>query len=109
MGPATITVRFIMPGPAKEPLADSPWYSFDFGPVHFTVISTEHNFSRGSKQVGGGGDPFSNISLIIPPIFLPKFTVVWDLALLKVRNCNAEHEQTPPCLSFRSELVNPFL
>lgn len=43
--------RFIMPGAAEEPMADSPWYGFDFGPVHFTVISTEHDFSVGSKQV----------------------------------------------------------
>lgn len=43
--------RFIMPGAAEEPMADSPWYGFDFGPVHFTVMSTEHNFSVGSKQV----------------------------------------------------------
>ncbi|CAN0374108.1 unnamed protein product, partial [Ectocarpus sp. 8 AP-2014] len=42
--------RFIMPGAAEEPMADSPWYGFDFGPVHFTVMSTEHNFSVGSKQ-----------------------------------------------------------
>ncbi|CAM9187858.1 unnamed protein product [Ectocarpus fasciculatus] len=42
--------RFIMPGAAEEPMADSPWYGFDFGPVHFTVISTEHDFSVGSKQ-----------------------------------------------------------
>lgn len=43
--------RFIMPGAAEEPMADSPWYGFDFGPVHFTVMSTEHDFSPGSKQV----------------------------------------------------------
>ncbi|CAM9414414.1 unnamed protein product [Laminaria digitata] len=42
--------RFRMPGEAGEVMADSPWYGFDFGPVHFTVISTEHDFTPGSKQ-----------------------------------------------------------
>jgi hypothetical protein len=35
--------RFRMPG-------TDPWYSFDFGPIHFTVISTEHDFHRSSEQ-----------------------------------------------------------
>jgi hypothetical protein len=26
------------------------WYSFEYGLVHFTVFSTEHNFTRGSPQ-----------------------------------------------------------
>ncbi len=26
------------------------WYSFDYGPVHFTFISTEHNFTLGTVQ-----------------------------------------------------------
>ena len=26
------------------------WYSFEYGPVHFTFISTEHNFTTGSVQ-----------------------------------------------------------
>ncbi|CAM9572762.1 unnamed protein product, partial [Phaeothamnion confervicola] len=42
--------RFPMPPPADDPLADTPWYSFDYGPVHFTVISTEHDFGRPSNQ-----------------------------------------------------------
>jgi hypothetical protein len=31
--------------------ADKPWYSFASGPVHFTVMSTEHNWTSGSEQV----------------------------------------------------------
>eukprot|EP00281_Chroomonas_sp_CCMP1168_P005804 CAMPEP_0206278652 /NCGR_PEP_ID=MMETSP0047_2-20121206/37539_1 /ASSEMBLY_ACC=CAM_ASM_000192 /TAXON_ID=195065 /ORGANISM="Chroomonas mesostigmatica_cf, Strain CCMP1168" /LENGTH=606 /DNA_ID=CAMNT_0053708421 /DNA_START=110 /DNA_END=1931 /DNA_ORIENTATION=+ len=31
--------RFTMPGTER----DMPWYSFDHGPVHFCVISTEHD------------------------------------------------------------------
>ena len=33
---------FPMPGPAAHPQDDAPWYSFDYGAVHFTVMSTEH-------------------------------------------------------------------
>lgn len=38
--------RFPMPTPAR----DQPWYSFDYGFVHFTFMSTEHDYSIGSKQ-----------------------------------------------------------
>ncbi|XP_042479445.1 probable inactive purple acid phosphatase 27 isoform X2 [Macadamia integrifolia] len=37
---------FPMPTSAK----DKPWYSIEQGPVHFTVISTEHNWSPNSEQ-----------------------------------------------------------
>ncbi|KAJ4979941.1 hypothetical protein NE237_010721 [Protea cynaroides] len=37
---------FPMPTSAK----DKPWYSIKQGPVHFTVVSTEHNFSCNSEQ-----------------------------------------------------------
>jgi len=26
------------------------WWSFDYGPIHFVFISTEHNFTVGSEQ-----------------------------------------------------------
>lgn len=29
---------------------DKPWYSFEMGPVHFLVISMEHDFTPGSEQ-----------------------------------------------------------
>ncbi|CAK9147487.1 unnamed protein product, partial [Ilex paraguariensis] len=37
---------FPMPTPAK----DKPWYSIEQGSVHFTVISTEHDWSKNSEQ-----------------------------------------------------------
>ncbi|CAM9562615.1 unnamed protein product [Choristocarpus tenellus] len=43
--------RFLMPGPASDPTLDAPWYGFNFGPIHFTVMSTEHDFRTGSEQV----------------------------------------------------------
>lgn len=30
---------------------DKPWYSIEQGPVHFTVISSEHNYKEHSEQV----------------------------------------------------------
>ncbi len=33
-----------MPTPAR----DQPWYSFDYGFIHFTFMSTEHDFSIGA-------------------------------------------------------------
>jgi hypothetical protein len=36
-----------MPTSAK----DKPWYSIEQGPVHFTVISTEHDWTENSEQV----------------------------------------------------------
>jgi len=38
---------FPMPTPAK----DKPWYSIEPASVHFTVISTEHDWSQNSEQV----------------------------------------------------------
>ncbi|KAK3001823.1 hypothetical protein RJ639_022452 [Escallonia herrerae] len=37
---------FPMPTPAK----DKPWYSTEQGSVHFTIISTEHDWSNNSEQ-----------------------------------------------------------
>eukprot|EP01117_Protostelium_nocturnum_P003426 TRINITY_DN1444_c0_g3_i2.p1 TRINITY_DN1444_c0_g3~~TRINITY_DN1444_c0_g3_i2.p1 ORF type:complete len:577 (+),score=193.02 TRINITY_DN1444_c0_g3_i2:202-1932(+) len=37
--------RFLMPHKYGK-----PWYSFEYGPVHFTTFSTEHDFSKGSEQ-----------------------------------------------------------
>lgn len=37
---------FPMPTPAK----DKPWYSIEQGSVHFTVISTEHDWTEDSEQ-----------------------------------------------------------
>jgi hypothetical protein len=36
--------RFNMPNNNK------PWYSFNLGPAHFTLMSTEHDFTVGSEQ-----------------------------------------------------------
>ncbi|XP_064404192.1 uncharacterized protein LOC135349586 [Halichondria panicea] len=38
--------RFPMPRPSL----DEAWYEFDYGPVHFFLMSTEHNFTVGSPQ-----------------------------------------------------------
>ena len=41
--------HFSMPGPAE----DKPWYSFDYGPIHFTIYSTEHRFHPGELHLWG--------------------------------------------------------
>uniref|UniRef100_A0A803MYF6 Purple acid phosphatase Fn3-like domain-containing protein n=1 Tax=Chenopodium quinoa TaxID=63459 RepID=A0A803MYF6_CHEQI len=41
---------FRMPTSAK----DKPWYSIEQGPVHFTVISTEHDWKPNSEEVDMG-------------------------------------------------------
>ncbi|KAK9811159.1 hypothetical protein WJX73_007407 [Symbiochloris irregularis] len=53
----TVSKRFKMPGYHSgaanhhEHEANSPfWYSFEYGSVHFTIISTEHDLSHGSEQ-----------------------------------------------------------
>jgi len=45
-----LTSRFHMPSPSVPAVADETWWSIDFGPVHFTVISTEHDFNQSSAQ-----------------------------------------------------------
>lgn len=46
--------RFHMPSPNGAPLpvgrTRNMWYSFDYGPVHFTFMSSEHDFLIGSPQ-----------------------------------------------------------
>lgn len=43
-----------MPTPAR----DQPWYSFDYGFVHFTFMSTEHDYSIGTRST----------TTLLPPI-----------------------------------------
>ena len=38
---------FPMPTAAK----DKPWYSIEQGSIHFTIISTEHDWTKNSEQV----------------------------------------------------------
>lgn len=40
--------RFTMPKKSGSNLVF--WYSYDYGPIHFTVFSAEHNFTNGSRQ-----------------------------------------------------------
>lgn len=42
--------RFHMPSAPSSPHTAPFWYSFDYGSVHFTVISTEHDITHGSVQ-----------------------------------------------------------
>ncbi|CAH9085272.1 unnamed protein product [Cuscuta epithymum] len=47
-GECGIPYETYFPMPTSE--KDKPWYSIEQGPVHFTVISTEHNWAQNSEQ-----------------------------------------------------------
>ncbi len=48
--------RLQMPRSAE----DKPWYSFDFGPIHFLQYSTEHVFAKGQPQVEAASPAYSH-------------------------------------------------
>ncbi|CAN1128266.1 Probable inactive purple acid phosphatase 27 [Linum perenne] len=48
-GECGVPYETYFPMPTSE--KDKPWYSIQQGPVHFTVISTEHPWSLGSQQL----------------------------------------------------------
>ncbi|BDA43217.1 probable inactive purple acid phosphatase 27 [Coccomyxa sp. Obi] len=48
-----VAKRFLMPNSATAsgPSSNAPfWYGFDYGSVHFAIISTEHDLRKGSPQ-----------------------------------------------------------
>ncbi|KAL5489146.1 hypothetical protein EMCRGX_G018204 [Ephydatia muelleri] len=49
--------RFPMPTPAQ----DQPWFGFDFGSVHFVLMSTEHRYDNGSAQLQYLDDHLSTV------------------------------------------------
>jgi hypothetical protein len=59
--------RFRMPAPADDPQNDTPWYSLDHGPVHFTVMSTEHDFGPGSPQFEFIANDFEAVDRVVTP------------------------------------------
>jgi hypothetical protein len=84
--------RFIMPPPSnnhilqqiqhkqqqqQQPIADSlnnfdvkedtPWYSFNYGNIHFVMMSTEHNFTVGSLQYEWIVADLSAVDRVITP------------------------------------------
>ncbi|CAM9462002.1 unnamed protein product [Discosporangium mesarthrocarpum] len=62
--------RFLMPGPAARPELDTPWYGIDFGPVHFTVMSTEHDWREGSAQRIFLKEDFASVNRTITPFLV---------------------------------------
>ncbi|KAB1216264.1 putative inactive purple acid phosphatase 27 [Morella rubra] len=54
---------FQMPTPAM----DSPWYSIEQGSVHFTVISTEHDWSVGSGQYNWMAADMASVDRSVTP------------------------------------------
>ena len=67
----------------SAPRANAPfWYSYDYGSVHFTVISTEHSLERGSPQYRVRSGP--------PPL------VLW---LSVSPQSGVHHRGSGPCLA----------
>jgi hypothetical protein len=57
--------RFHMPG--DEAADNAPfWYSFEYGSVHFTVLSSEHALEPGSKQHRWLADDLANVDRWAP-------------------------------------------
>ena len=54
-------------GPGEDPRGDQPWYSFDYGPVHVTVASTEHDFREGSPQYAWLAHDLSQVDRKVTP------------------------------------------
>ncbi len=71
---------FQMPTPA----ADKPWYSIESGPVHFTVMSTEHNWAAGSEQASWR--KVFTWDRFVPSKFInvatTSFEIIWPLTLV---------------------------
>jgi hypothetical protein len=64
-------VRFHMPSPTYKNLRNL-WYSFEMGPVHFTTMSTEHDFLEGSIQYNWIKNDLASVNRNLTPwvIFL---------------------------------------
>ena len=68
--------------PMPTPATDKPWYSIEQGPVHFTIISTEHDWKPNSEQVSFGcphsvfaksGHVLFVIDIVKTPLFLEQY------------------------------------
>jgi hypothetical protein len=55
--------RFPMPRPAL----DQPWYNIDYGSVHYLIMSTEHNFTKGSVQYQYLENDLQNVDRSLTP------------------------------------------
>ncbi|KJE91696.1 hypothetical protein CAOG_02793 [Capsaspora owczarzaki ATCC 30864] len=72
--------RFLMPGSKPTSKAgvrmdggivkDSPWYSANYGPIHLTVMSTEHDFSAGSTQLAWIEQDLASVDRSVTPWLL---------------------------------------
>ncbi|KAK4407606.1 putative inactive purple acid phosphatase 27, partial [Sesamum angolense] len=68
---------FPMPTAAR----DKPWYSIEQGSVHFTVISTEHNWSVNSEQYEWMNKDMAAVDRTRTPWLIFAGTIEVDLAL----------------------------
>lgn len=53
--------------PAQAGASQQPWYSFEHGMAHFTVMSTEHDFGQGSPQLSFLARDLANVDRAVTP------------------------------------------
>lgn len=71
----TVASRFSMPGDDADANAAAPngpanppfWYSYNYGSVHFTVVSTEHSLERDSHQYKWLEADFKSVDRCVTP------------------------------------------
>lgn len=66
---------------------DKPWYSFESGPVHFTVMSTEHNWTSESEQFKWIQNDFASVDRKRTPWLVftghrPQYSSAIDLGII---------------------------
>jgi hypothetical protein len=67
MMPQPINPQQMQQGTALDINYNQPWYSYDIGLVHFLSMSTEHNFTVGSKQYLFIEQDLENVNRTVTP------------------------------------------
>lgn len=62
------SARFHMPNGATNP--NTQWWSINYGNIHFTVLSFEHNFTQGSEQFNWMVSDFQSVDRSVTPFFV---------------------------------------
>lgn len=100
--------RFIMPTPPQG--EDNGWYSFDQGPVHFTVLSTEFSLFNNSAQQDWLKSDLANVDRTMTPwIVVYGHRPMYSAAFALYQPLHAETvyhtEDCPWCVDLEAVLV----
>eukprot|EP00743_Colponemidia_sp_Colp-15_P000782 GILK01000863.1.p1 GENE.GILK01000863.1~~GILK01000863.1.p1 ORF type:complete len:414 (+),score=60.05 GILK01000863.1:941-2182(+) len=99
--------RFHMPEHDTAPR--NAWYSYDFGPVHFTVYSGEHDFTQGSEQYNWLVNDMDSVDRSVTPWLIftghrPMYTSSNDLDEGPLR-VHLQQELEPLLIRFNVDLA----